>query len=144
SYLLELMRYLALNPVRAGMVERPEDYRWSSHRATAGYEPMPTWIRSEWTLAQFGSDRETQQRRYREFVDAGAGIERAPWEDAVGGLLLGSASWVERMRGLIESSPRSSDHPAAQRFAGRPRPAKIVETVAEVFGTTPQSIREEH
>ena len=48
------------------------------------------------------------------------------------------------MRGLLESKPRSTDHPAAQRYAGRPRPAKIVDAVAAVFETTPAKIRAEH
>jgi putative transposase len=143
-YLLELMRYLALNPVRAGMVKRPEDYEWSSHRATAGYEPMPDWIRSEQTLAQFGADREEQQREYRRFVDAGANIQRSSCENVVGQLFLGSAEWIAKMRTLIESKPRSTEHPSAQRYAARPKPARIVEVVAEVFETTPAAIRSAH
>jgi putative transposase len=144
SYLLTVMRYIALNPVKAGMAARPEDYRWGSHRATAGLEAMPAWMRSEWTLAQFGGDVETQRRNYREFVDAGAEIERAPWEDAVGGLFVGSETWIKGMRDLLESKPRSSEHPAEQRYAGRPKPAAIVETVAEVFETSAEAIRKSH
>ncbi len=144
AYLLELMRYIALNPVRAGMVERAEEYRWSSHRATAGLEPMPAWIRSEWTLAKFGPDEATQRQKYVEFVNAGAGITPAPWEAAVGQLFLGSTAWIERMRSLIEAKPRSSEHPSAQRYAARPRPAKIVETVASVFMTKEEEIRNGH
>jgi hypothetical protein len=136
-YLLELMRYLALNPVRAGMVKRPEDYEWSSHRATAGYEPTPDWLRNEQTLAQFGADREQQQREYRRFVDAGAGIPRSSSENVVAQLFLGSSEWIAKMRSLIESKPRSTEHPSAQRYAARPKPARIVEVVAEVFETTP-------
>ena len=48
------------------------------------------------------------------------------------------------MRGKIESAPRSSDHPIAQRYAARPRPAKVVEVVASVFETTPEAIRAGH
>ena len=138
------MRYIALNPVRAGMVERPEEYRWSSRRALAGFEPAPAWIEARWALERFGPDLATQQREYRKFVDAGAGITRAPWKNAVGQILIGSATWVERMRGVLESKPRSSDHPAMQRFAARPRPAEIVETVAEVFETQEGNIRNGH
>jgi hypothetical protein len=48
------------------------------------------------------------------------------------------------MRGILESKPRSTDHPAMQRFAARPRPAKIVETVGEVFETSVDDIRNSH
>ncbi len=53
SYLLELVRYLHLNPVRAGMVANPEEYPWSGHRAYLGLEKLP-WLTTDWTLAQFG------------------------------------------------------------------------------------------
>src|SRR6266567_656260 len=48
----------------------------------------------------------------------------------VGQILIGSAAWVESMRRVIEAKPRSTDHPAMQRYAARPRPAKIVDVVA--------------
>jgi putative transposase len=144
SHLLELMRYIALNPVRAKLVERPEDYRWSSYRAIAGFEPAPGWVDVQWALTRFGPDLGTQQREFRKFVDAGEGITRAPWQDAIGQILIGSAAWVERMRGTLESKLYSTDHPAMQRFASRPRPAKIVETVAEVFETPEDDIRNGH
>jgi REP element-mobilizing transposase RayT len=144
SYLLELIRYVALNPVRAHMVKRPEDYSWSSYRATAGYETAPPWLTTDWALAPFGRELSMQQSGYRQFVDEGAGIERSPFEDAVGQLFLGSAAWIEKMRALIEAKPRSTEHPEAQRFAGRPTAARIIEVVAEVFLDTKENIRTRH
>jgi hypothetical protein len=72
------------------------------------------------------------------------GITRAPWEDAVGQILIGSAAWVEKMRGTLESKLHSTDHPAMQRFASRSRPARIVEVVAEVFERPAEEIRDGH
>ena len=144
TYLLELLRYVALNPVRAKMVQRPEDYRWSSYRWLGGFEKAPEWFQPGAVLDQFGPDVESQQRELRKFVEAGAGITRAPWFGAVGQILIGSAAWVESMRPFIESKPRSNDHPAMQRYVARPRPAKIVDVVAEVFETTPEQVRNSH
>ena len=144
SYLLELLRYVALNPVRAGMVERPEDYRWSTYRWLAGYEKAPDWYQPGRVLEVLGADRATQLNEFRKFTDAGVGITRAPWEDAIGGIFLGSQSWVESMRGIIESKPRSSDHPTEQRYAARPRRAKIAAVVANVFETSEEAIRNSH
>ena len=141
TYLLELMRYVVLNPVRARMVEHPEEYRWSSYRATAGFESAPAWLATSWTLAPFGPDLSTQQANYRTFVGEGLFVERSPLDDLVGQLFLGSASWIDRMKALVESKPRSSEHPFEQRYVGRPTIATIVETVAEVFGDTPEDIR---
>jgi hypothetical protein len=95
-------------------------------------------------LSEFGPDLASQHREFRKFVDAGAGITRAPWLDAIGQVFIGSEQWVESMRSLIESKPRSTDHPVMQRYASRPRPAKVVEVVAEVFETTPEEIRNTH
>ena len=144
TYLLELLRYVALNPVRAGMVERPEDYRWSAYRWLAGYETPPEWYKPGDVLDAFGPDLETQQREFRKFTAAGVGITEAPWHKAIGRIFIGSRQWVESMRSLIESKPRSSDHPIEQRYAARPRPARVVEVVAEVFETTPEAIRSSH
>ena len=144
SYLMALIRYVALNPVRAGMVKRPENYRWSSYRATAGYETSPPWLTTDWALGPFGHDLATQQSGYRQFVDEGAGITRSPFEDAVGQLFLGTAAWVEKMQTLVDSAPRSKEHPADQRFAGRPSVATIIEVVAEVFQQPEGKIRAGH
>ena len=95
-------------------------------------------------LGAFGPDLESQQREFRKFTEAGAGIARAPWRDAVGKIFIGSQAWVESMRGLIESKPRSSDHPIEQRYAARPRPARIAEVVASVFETTAEQVRTSH
>jgi hypothetical protein len=144
THLLTVLRYVALNPVRARMVERAEQYRWSSYRWLASFETAPEWFKPGPVLEQFGPDRDSQQRELRKFVEAGVGITRAPWQDAVGQIFIGSQHWVESMRSLIEVKPRSNNHPAMQRYAARPRPAKIVDVVAEVFETTPEEIRNSH
>src|SRR5687767_4649122 len=73
SYLLELSRYIILNPVRAAMVERPEDYRWSSYRAMVGLETAPAWLTTSWLLAQFAPALAEQPSAYHRFVDEGMG-----------------------------------------------------------------------
>lgn len=70
SYLLELTRYIHLNPVRAGMMRTPEDYPWSGHRAYLGLETIP-WLTTEWVLAQFGRSVSRARREYGKFVVLG-------------------------------------------------------------------------
>jgi putative transposase len=144
SYLLTVMRYVVLNPVRTHMVARPEDYQWSSYRATAGYDAVPVWLALNHSLLSFGPDLTTQQRHYRQFVDEGANIVRSPFEDAVAQLFLGTAPWIEKMQALIDAKPRSSEHPAEQRYAGRPSVDQIINVVAEVFVESPREIRQRH
>ena len=83
SYLLELQRYVVLNPVRAHMVKRVEDWTWISYHAMIGNQPAPTWLNSEWALSQFGATRARQRERYAEFMRQG--IEGAGvWQDLKG------------------------------------------------------------
>ncbi len=73
SYLLELCRDVVLNPVHVAIVKRLERYPWSSYRATAGLEPAPSWLTTDWVLGQFGRQRRRAQTRYADFVEAGIG-----------------------------------------------------------------------
>jgi len=71
TYLLELVRYIHLNPVRAGLVERPEDYPWSSHTIYAGTDQSET-IDPSFVLTQFSENPSTAKRMYRSFIMKGA------------------------------------------------------------------------
>ena len=75
SYLLELVRYLHLNPVRAGMVSSPGHYPWSSHKAYCGQETIP-WLTTDATLEMLSAKRSTAIRAYAAFVEDGIGMGR--------------------------------------------------------------------
>jgi putative transposase len=75
AHLLELSRYLPLNPVRSGLVLNAEDWQWSSYRALAGLAPIPAWLESDWILSQFSSDASRQRRVFAHFVEAGRGMK---------------------------------------------------------------------
>jgi putative transposase len=77
SYLLELVRYIHLNPVRAGMVEDLEEYLWSGHRAYLGKELLP-WLTTDWVLEQFGKSAALAREGYRTFVLDGLKEEHRP------------------------------------------------------------------
>jgi hypothetical protein len=96
SYLLELARYVPLNPVRANIVDLPENWAWSSYRATAGLEPAPPWLTTTAVLEHFGSDPVRARFRFQEFVRSGIGAP-APWSALQGQVFLGSQQFVERM-----------------------------------------------
>jgi REP-associated tyrosine transposase len=74
SHLLEVARYIVLNPVRAGLCKRAEDWPWSSYRATAGLTRTPSFLHTDWLLEQFDGKRE----RYCEFVAEGAPAASLP------------------------------------------------------------------
>ncbi|MFQ5329858.1 MAG: transposase [Thermodesulfobacteriota bacterium] len=70
SHLLEVCRYVVLNPVRAKAVKNPEEWEWSSYQGTAGIERPHPCLRTEWLLSQFGKRRRRAEKKYREFVEA--------------------------------------------------------------------------
>jgi putative transposase len=130
TYLRELMRYVVLNPVRAKMVARPEDYRWSSYRSTAGLEAADIWLDVPTALGLFDDDPTVAQRQYQEFVLAKIESSDCLWDNVINGIYLGTECWAKRMRKIVEVRPRSTDHPLSQRAVGRPKMATIVRAVA--------------
>ncbi len=72
SYLLELTRYIHLNPARSGIVREPENYSWSGHRAYLGLETIP-WLTTDWVLSMFSSNVKRARRAYGKFVEEGKG-----------------------------------------------------------------------
>jgi REP element-mobilizing transposase RayT len=69
EYLLTLLRYIHLNPVRANLASSPDDYPWSSHHAYLGRRPEP-WVTTEFALRMFDADRQRAISAYVAFVDS--------------------------------------------------------------------------
>jgi putative transposase len=141
AYFAELLRYVVLNPVRAEMVGRPEDYEWSSYRATAGLGSSPEWLDVRAAVAGLGADPSAAQTAFRSFVLAALGCEDRLWDKVTNAIYLGTECWTKQMRKLVESRPRSTDHPVTQRAVGRPRMHSIVKTVSDVAKRLHEVIR---
>ena len=142
TYATEVMRYVVLNPVRAGLVALPEEYRWSSHRAVLGNAPAPEWLAVDDVLAQFAPDRDVARARYRAYVDAGIGLERTPLEDLVGGCYLGSEQWRDEIRNRITLKPRSDEHPLRERVVSTPSISRVIAAVAASLSIDEPRVRE--
>ena len=141
TYFNRAIRYVILNPVRAMMVEHPRDYRWSSYRATAGLEAAPSWFDLACALHPFDDEMLAAQANYQAFVEAGLGCDDHLWEEVVNGMYLGSPGWVKQMRKMVESRPRSTDHPLKQRAVGRPKMHQIISAVAFRASVPPASLQ---
>lgn len=141
SYLLEVLRYVVLNPVRAKVVSRPEQYEWSGHRATAGLCDAPPWLAVDRTLACFAPVPNLARLLYARFVDEGIGVDRSPWQDLVGQIYLGRDEWVEGIRERIASAPRSDDHPRAQTKPGTSTMAGVIACVASALFVSENLVR---
>lgn len=119
SHLLELCRYVVLNPVRArGMrVRRPEDWRWSSYCATAARGEAPGWLTVSWILSRFAAEESSALEGYRRFVAAGL-REKGRLEER-SGLWIGSERYGERLKGLLGAKAEVREHPRRQRRPAR-------------------------
>jgi putative transposase len=121
QYALELSRYLHLNPVRAGMVEAPEDYRWSSYSSYIGIEQPQPWLDVDFVLGMFSADLPARQQRYREFVEDLIGKEYdLPLQHTVASTILGSSDFVETiMTDYLEQETERPDVPAVRALNRR-------------------------
>ena len=120
AYLLELARYIVLNAVRAKIIDAPEDWDWSSYRATAGLDEAPPFLTTDWILSQFSDERKKAQRLYRRFVRKEVG--RSPWDDLKGQIYLGSKEFIE---GIPQPEAKLNEIPREQRMLNRPSLAEI-------------------
>jgi putative transposase len=144
SYGLTLSGYIVLNPVRAGLVARPEEYRWSSYSARAGLARCPDWLTIDSLLSQFGSDRKRQQQAWCEFVLQKIDDKEDLLERAVAQIYLGTASWIDRIQKLLDGTEKSEDLQRDQVHPGRPELEDVLEAVAQTFDTTLEAIAEKH
>lgn len=113
SYLLELARYVVLNPVRAGIVADAGQWPWSSYAAMVGKAPAPPWLQTDWILGQFGQDRAAAVQGYMDFVRAGMGLPSL-WKQVKGQVYLGSDAFLQQMQTFADKS-NFSEIPRAQR-----------------------------
>jgi len=128
EYLLELSRYIMLNPVRAGLVECPEEYAWSSYRATLGTEHAPEFLTTDSLLARFGDKQGKARRRFVDFVRAGMKRKESPWSNLKGQIYLGDVTFVENiLREYSERNDKVQEIPKEQRYAGRQSLEKLFE-----------------
>ncbi len=121
AHLLELCRYVVLNPVRARSmrVASPGDWPWSSYRVTAGMDPAPAFLAVDWILSRFGGRGKEAQRRYARFVAQGKGL-RPALPEAWGGLILGSEQYSRKLAPYLREKRSIREHPRRVRHAVRP------------------------
>jgi REP element-mobilizing transposase RayT len=109
-YLLELIRYVVLNPVRSGRIDAPGDWRWSSYRATAGLEECPDWFDPGWILelvSEGVGGRESRRRQYIEFIAQGMLKEEDIMDKVRQQIYLGDESFIESVQ--FKCPPDGSD-----------------------------------
>jgi len=142
EYAGELSRYIHLNPVRAGIVNRPEEYLWSSYRNYIGKSKAARWQTTDWLLRYFVNALVEAKRNYRAFVEAKIGAaEENPLKEAIASTILGRPDFIEEIKGkYLGGRERNRDVPAVAALK-RQAPLKIVERVRLEFQDRPEHAR---
>jgi hypothetical protein len=134
-YQLSLVKYIHLNPVRAGIVDAPEEYQWSSHQYYLLPHDKTSLIDTDAVLGMFSEDKGAAYSLYRAFMDADASIPREEIYSTVEQRILGDEHFVENV--LKESSlkvqaPRREREYTLEQIAG---------AIKGVYGISLEEIR---
>jgi putative transposase len=140
SHSLELHRYVVLNPVRAGIVERPQEWKWSSYRATCGFVAAPPWLEVSWTLRQFGQTMSETRRGFVEFVEAAMEISAAPILPR-NRLFVGSRPFRTEMQARLGTKACDDEIPVSERTLTAPELADIEMIVAREWSVPIRELR---
>ncbi|VVS94227.1 REP-associated tyrosine transposase [Desulfoluna spongiiphila] len=134
DYAMELARYIHLNPVRAAMVEDPEDFPWSSHRVYIGKEKAPEWLETSFVLGCFSERLRSAQQAFAAFVSDKKRIHApSPLEKVSAATILGPESFVEGIsKKYLEGRRSDPELPALKALQSRPSLDLISQVVHEV------------
>lgn len=144
EYATELSRYIHLNPVRAGMVPKPEDFPWSSYRSYVGQDNGPEWLKKEFIHGYFDKKIADARRKYRSFVEEIIGAEyESPLKGTFGTAILGTTGFVEMVTAThLVTREVERDVPALRQFTARPTLEKIQAAVNTVINSDEKLARQ--
>lgn len=119
TFLLEMCRYVVLNPLRLKAARQPQSYKWSSYKATAGLEESPSFLDNTWIHQHFSKQKKRAEQAYQDFVREGIGGD-SPWTHVRRQILLGSPDFIAHMEKLLASAGEIKEYQKKQRKAERP------------------------
>ena len=135
EYAKELSRYIHLNPVRARMVETPEEYEWSSYQYYIGKQKPPEWLHIDFILGYFGEKVSIAKKQYQQFVNMLDNKEyESPLMEVVSSTILGAPDFIAfiKDRYLAGKKP-DKDLPALKELSEKPSVGDILDEVESVY-----------
>ncbi len=132
-YLLELVRYVVLNPVRSGRVDNPGKWPWSSYKATAGLEPCPPWLNADAVtdaVSERIGTRRDRQKSYADFILKGMGRDEDLMEKVQQQVYLGDEEFIVKVQDRCSVCPELAD-------IAREQKRKPLASLEEYFGQYP-------
>jgi len=144
SYLLELSRYLHLNPVRANMAQTPQEYEYSSYRSYISNDKTHI-VTTNTILGMLADDSVTAKELYRNFVEnAIAGEKENPFRNLYGGMILGSERFVRKVLGNVENIQLETEQISNRKELRKvPVPKELLAKVSQHFGSSPETMMKE-
>lgn len=138
-YLLQLVRYIHRNPLRAGIVEELSSYEWSSHRGYLSKSKKWDWLHKDFVLSMLSEDRRQRRRLYREFVaqEDSAEISQV-FEKKKLPSILGSEGFIDRIRSQFFESKKHVEVPESKILA--PAREQIKELVCRIYGVSEEDL----
>lgn len=115
EYLLELSKYIHLNPVKAGIVNRPEDYKWSSYRMYVGLETN-TFLNTDFILNQFGHSLDHSKMAYKKFVEDGIAVDDDIMKKLTKGFILGNKEFVKTIAEKVKDLRADPELPQLKKL----------------------------
>jgi len=110
TYLLELARYVVLNPIRAHMIKNIGEWKWSSYKAMVGEVTVQPWLETDWILGNFAKRRKIAIGKYIDFVREGIGLPSL-WRNLQNQIFLGSEHFINKQQNLINKKESLSEVP---------------------------------
>jgi REP element-mobilizing transposase RayT len=133
EYLIGLSRYIHLNPIRAAMVQRPEDYQWSSYKAYRN-NSGDALVHTADTLSYFSKNKEKALKAYQAFIEEGIEGKENPLKKVEGGILLGGKEFKEKIRRLLDKREVDEEIPQIKRLRGEAQMDKVIKTCSSFYG----------
>ena len=140
AYVLELSCYIHRNPLRAGIVKRLTDYKWSSYPIYAYGRKGPEWLKTDLILSFFSF--KDGHKEYREKVQQYAGEEAHLWEDLRHGLIMGTQKFVDRIKSRYISERPHREVPQQRGLVGRMDAKMILDQASEFLNCDIEKYRE--
>ena len=139
EYAKELSRYIHLNPVRAGIVDLPEDYEWSSYPEYIGKSEKPEWLCTDFIHGYFGRTKSSAEKLYKKFVNSLINTEyNTPLDEVVGSSILGRLEFINEIKEKYISGKKSdNDIPALKKLADRVSIDDIHKAVESTYSDDP-------
>jgi len=141
NYLLELSRYVHLNPLRAKIINKPQDYKWSSYGGYIRKKEVNNLNNYNWLLSIFGNEEKKSRRQYKEFVEEGIAKKlENPVKRAVGNMILGSKEFIDSILVKIDRDEIGQEIANRNEILKTINPQEVIKEVSNKYKIKPIEI----